>query len=413
LEETSHQPINETGDRPPRRNPLTGRTAVITLAGVLAMGIVVAVAGIIPRVYAQRSLATRTEAQAAPFVVAAAPERGSPTMNVVLPGTIYAYTDSPIYARAEGYLEKWFFDIGAPVRKGELLAVISTPELDQQLLQARADLLTAKTHSALASVTADRYKELLPSEAVSKQDTDTAGSQAEGAKSAVEAAQANVARLSSLQAFEKIYAPFDGTITARNVDVGQLVSAGSGSGAASQLFHIASVTTLRIYVAIPQRYGDAAKVGMPAVLTFDEYPGKAFDGKIVRTAKYIDPSSRTLLVEVDYDNREGLLTPGAYAQVHFIIKPLTAFIVPSSALLFRAEGLRVGTVVNSRTHETVAKLIPVTLGEDDGSTVQVIDGLDSASRVIQNPPDSLIDGEPVRIVAPKTGSAAVKVAGGA
>ena len=406
-ENTPSSPREITDPSPPP--PLSRRTAIIAVAVIIVVAMLVAVLGIIPRVLAKRSLAKATDAQSAPDVVAAVPKRGNLTLDIKLPGNVYAYTDSPIYSRSDGYLEKWFFDIGAQVHKGELLAVISTPELDQQLLQAQADLATARTNASIASVTAARYRELLPSEAVSKQDSDTAGSTSEASRSAVAASAANVERLKRLQAFERIYAPFDGTVTARNVDVGQLVTAGTGGGGGSQLFHMAAVTTLRVYVAVPQMYGDAAKIGMAADLTFDEYPGRNFPATVVRTARYVDPASRTLLVEVDYDNNQGLLTPGSYTQVHFKVKPsVTALIVPSSALMFRSEGLRIATVVDSPTGATVAKLLAVTLGDDDGSTVQVIDGLDGTSRVIQNPPDSLIDGEPVCVVQPKLDSSSSK-----
>ncbi len=392
------QPADCAGGRE-SQGPLPRRAAVKAVVWLVAIGALIAIVGIVPRVLAERSLARRTEAGATPDVVAAVPIAGSPTLDIVLPGNVYAFTDSPIYARSDGYLRKWLFDIGAHVHKGDLLAVIDTPELDQQLSQARADLMTARTNAAIAAVTSARYQDLLPSEAVSKQDTDTAASQSEAAKSAVKSAAANVARLESLQTFERIYAPFDGIVTARNVDVGQLVTAGTTGGGASQLFHMAAVATLRIYVGVPQSYGDAVKIGMPVKLTFDEFPGQSFEARVVRTSKYIDPASRTLLVEADYDNHAGLLTPGAYVQVHFTVKPRgTSLMVPSSALMFRAEGLRIAVVVTSPSGATLARLLPVTLGADDGNVVQIVDGLDAASPVIQNPPDALIDGEPVRLV---------------
>ena len=402
MDEKLQQELKHDADEAGNQKPIAGKNAIIGIILVLAVAAVIAVVGIIPRIHAEKALAKTTDALSAPDVIAAAPQPGNPVLDVVLPGNIYAYKDSPIYSRTDGYLQKWYFDIGAHVHKGDLLATISTPEIDQQLMQAQADLATAKTNAKIASVTAGRYKELLPSAAVSKQDTDTASSQSESAKSSVQSSQANVQRLEKLQGFEKIYAPFDGVVTARNVDVGQLITSGTSGGAASQLFHMAAVNTLRVYVAVPQAYGDAAKPGMMADLTFNEYPGKTFPAKIVRTSKYVDPTSRTLLVEVDYDNRKELLTPGSYTEVHFRLKSgVPTLTVPASALMFRSEGLRVATVVGGQGGETVAKLIPVILGDDDGRVVQVVHGLDPSSKVVQNPPDSLIDNEPVNVVTPQ------------
>ncbi|MBW4039491.1 MAG: efflux RND transporter periplasmic adaptor subunit [Acidobacteria bacterium] len=402
MDEKLQQQIKHQADAAARQKPITGRSALIGVLILLVAATLIAVFGILPRVRAEKTLAADTNRLAAPDVIANAPQAGAPVLDVVLPGNIYAYTDSPIYARTDGYLLKWYYDIGAHVRKGTLLAVISTPELDKQLLQARADLVTAKTNSKIADITANRYKDLLPTSAVSKEQTDTAASTSEASASSVQAAQANVERLEKLQSFEKIYAPFDGVITARNIDIGQLITAGSDGGAGSQLFHMAAVNTLRVYVAVPQAYGGATKPGMIADLTFNEYPGKSFPARIVRTAKYIDPASRTLLVEVDYDNRKNLLTPGSYTAVHFHLKSgAPTLMVPTSALMFRSEGLRIATVVHAANGETVARLIPVILGDDDGKIVQVVHGLDSTSQVIQNPPDSIIDNEPVNVVQPQ------------
>jgi RND family efflux transporter MFP subunit len=314
-----------------------------------------------------------------------------------LPANIYAYSDASLYARTDGYLSKWYFDIGAHVREGQLLAIISSPEVDKQLLQARADLATAEANAGLARTNSSRYQGLLTQNAVSKQDTDTFVSQAASTGSTVKSAQANMQRLEELQSFEKIYAPFSGVITARNVDVGQLINAGSGT---TQLFRISSINVLRVYVNVPQVYSQTAVPGTTAQLSFSEFPGQSFTGKLVRTARAIDPSSRTLLVEIDVDNRDGKLMPGAYAQVHMNVhNEVVPMIIPVSALIFRSEGLQVGTVIKGPNGDQ-AKLVHVTLGQDDGSTVQVIQGLDADSRVIQNPPDSLIDGEPVRVVQP-------------
>ena len=401
LQEEMKQEADEAG----KQRPISARTAILGLAVLLIAAAVIAALGIIPRVRARKVLIADTNGLAAPDVIASTAQPGSPMLDIVLPGNIYAYTDSPIYSRTDGYLQKWYFDIGARVHKGDLLAIISTPEVDQQLMQARADLATAKTNANIASVTANRYQELLPSAAVSKQETDTVSSTSEATKSSVLSSQANVQRLEKLQSFEKIYAPFDGVVTARNVDIGQLITSGSNGGAASQLFHMAAVNTLRIYVAVPQAYGDATRPGMTADLTFNEYPGKKFHARVVRTSKYVDPSSRTLLVEVDYDNRKNLLTPGSYTEVHFHLKSgVPTLTVPASALMFRSEGLRVATVVKSQDGTTIAKLMPVILGDDDGRTVQVVHGLEATSDVIQSPPDSLVDDEPVHVVKPQASS---------
>ncbi len=402
MDQRLQEEMKQQADDASKQRPISASTAIVGLALFLVGAAVIAALGIIPRVHARKVLAADTNVLAAPDVVASAAQPGTPVLDVVLPGNIYAYTDSPIYSRTDGYLLKWYFDIGARVHKGDLLAVISTPEVDQQLMQARADLTTAKTNAGIASVTARRYQELLPSSAVSKQETDTVSSTSEATKSSVQSSQANVQRLEKLQSFENIYAPFDGVVTARNVDIGQLITSGSNGGPASQLFHMAAVNMLRIYVAVPQAYGDATKPGMMADLTFNEYPGKKFSAKVVRTSKYVDPTSRTLLVEVDYDNRKNLLTPGSYTEVHFHLKSgVPTLTVPASALMFRSEGLRVATVVKSEDGTTIAKLMPVILGDDDGRVVQVVHGLDAASEVIQDPPDSLVDNEPVHVVKPQ------------
>lgn len=365
----------------------------ISIAVVLFIAaVIVAIVGIIPRIRAKAALEQATPELAAPTVVLVHPLAGQPANEVVLPASLSAYTDAPIFARTNGYLHKWYFDIGAHVAKGALLADISTPEVDQQLMQARADLATAEANSKQAKATSARYQDLLKADAVTQQDTENFTSQAAALDAAVKSSQANVRRLEELQSFQKIYAPFDGVITARNIDVGQLVD----SGAAKELFHLAAIRTLRVYVNVPQTYANGIHVGMTPLLTFAELPGRKFTGKLVRTANAIDPNSRTLLVEIDVDNSRGELLPGAYAEVHFDIKAQgPSVIIPVSALMFRAEGLRVAVVEGDK-----ARLITIVLGQDDGRTVQVISGLDANSRIIQNPPDSLIDGEIVRVVTP-------------
>jgi RND family efflux transporter MFP subunit len=398
--------LRDEAEQPSDTKPISGRFGIQSLVVLLTIAVFVAIAGIIPRVLARKALVAETRTLAAPEVIAMPPKAGVPVLDIVLPGNIYAYTDSPIYSRTDGYLEKWYFDIGAHVRKGQLLATVSTPEIDQQLLQSRADLTTSQTNAHIASLTADRYRDLLKDDAVSKQDTENFASQAASTGSAVNSAQANVQRLEKLQSFERIYAPFDGIITARNVDIGQLITSGSNGGAASQLFHMAAVQMLRVYVAVPQAYGDAAKPGMVVGLSFTEYPGKSFPAKVVRNSGYIDPASRTLLVEVDYNNHADLLTPGAYTQVLFhLTSAVPTRTIPTSALMFRAEGLRVATVVNAMNGETVAKLVPIIPGDDDGKIIQIVSGLDGNSQVIQNPPDSIVDGEVVNVVKSQTTAA--------
>jgi RND family efflux transporter MFP subunit len=390
------QPASEGHGAPPDAPPLSGRVAAIMIVVLLVLAVLVAVGGIVPRVRARTELKDQTNALAAPTVIANPPQAGQVGQEVILPGNVYAYSDASLYARTDGYLSKWYFDIGAHVREGQLLAVISTPEVDKQLLQARADLATAKATAGLAKINSSRYQGLLTQNAVSKQDTDTFVTQEASTNSTVDSAQANVQRLEQLQSFEKIYAPFSGVVTARNVDVGQLINAGAGT----LMFRLSAIDVLRVYVNVPQIYSQSAVPGSTARLTLSEFPGQSFTGKLVRTARAIDPASRTLLVEFDVDNRDGKLLPGAYTEVHMNVhQGVAPLIIPVSALIFRNQGLQVGTVVKGANGDQ-AKLLQVTLGQDDGSTVQVIHGLSADSQVIQNPPDSLIDGEPVHVVKP-------------
>jgi RND family efflux transporter MFP subunit len=390
------QPASEGHGGPPDAPPLSGRVAAIMIVVLLVLAVLLAVGGIIPRVRARTELKDQTDALAAPTVIANPPQAGQVGQEVILPGNVYAYSDASLFARTDGYLDKWYFDIGAHVRQGQLLAVISTPEVDKQLLQARADLATAKATAGLAKINSSRYQGLLTQNAVSKQDTDTFVTQEASTNSTVDSAQANVQRLEQLQSFEKIYAPFSGVVTARNVDVGQLINAGAGT----LMFRLSAINVLRVYVNVPQIYSQSAVPGSIAKLTLSEFPGQTFTGKLVRTARAIDPASRTLLVEFDVDNRDGKLLPGAYTEVHMNVhQGVAPLIIPVSALIFRNQGLQVGTVVKG-TNGDQAKLLQVTLGQDDGSTVQVIHGLSADSQVIQNPPDSLIDGEPVHVVKP-------------
>ena len=393
------------GEHTMPRSSVSGRTAIIVIAVILIVGLIIAVFGILHRQHDRKALAAETDALAAPDVLLAPAKSGEPNSEIVLPGNIYAYEDAPVYARTNGYLTRWYFDIGAHVHKGQLLAVISSPEVDQQLLQARADLATAEANAGFAKNTAKRYQDLLNQDAVSRQDTENFTTQAQSSNTTVKSQLANMQRLEELQSFEKIYAPFNGVVTSRSIDTGQLID----QGAARELFHMASTDVLRVYVNVPQIYSRDALPGAKAQLTFAEYPGRIFEGTLVRTAKSIDLTSRTLLVEVDVDNRKGDLTPGAYTEVHMkVSRPVSTVIIPVSALLFRKEGLQVATVQHTAGGD-IAKLIPITLGHDDGDTVQVVSGLDPQMPIITDPPDSVIDGEKVHVLQhPNAGSGASK-----
>jgi RND family efflux transporter MFP subunit len=392
------QPPATNHEAAPEGDPLSPRRALFGVGIVLLVLFVLAVIGILGRVHAGHALAARTNSLAAPTVSVAPAKPGASAEALVLPGNVTAFTDSPIYARTDGYLDRWYFDIGSKVTKGQLLAVISTPELDKQVLQAESDLATAQANANNARTQADRYSGLVKSDAVSQQDTDTFVNQAAATASTVRSARANLQRLLELQSFEKVYAPFDGVVTAREVDTGQLISSGSGQSAGTELFHMQALQTLRVYTNVPQLFSQTMKRGAKVELTFPEYPGKSFQGTLVRTADAIDPVSRTLLVELDVDNHAGQLMPGAQAQVHFkTTSAIPTFNVPASALIFRRNAdIELAILIDS-SDGTVAHLIPVKIGEDDGATVQIVSGLSPDDKVIQDPPDSLIDGEKVTL----------------
>jgi RND family efflux transporter MFP subunit len=394
---SNHQPARNH-ETAPEQAAISPRKALVGVVIVVLVAAALAALGILHRKSADKTLAQTTNELAAPTVIVAAPKPGAPVDSFVLPGNVTSFTDSPIYARTAGYLTRWYFDIGARVKKGALLAEIATPEVDQQLAQAQADLNTAQATANNARIQAERYTGLVQSNAVSRQDTDTYVNQATATAAAVKSAQANVERLRQLQSFERVYAPFDGVITARTVDTGQLIDPGAGK----ELFHLQAIQTLRVYANLPQIYSGNVKSGSKIDLTFAEHAGKLYQGTLVRTADAIDPASRTLLVEIDVDNRAGQLLPGSLAQVHFKTPAAgPTFIVPAAALIFRKEGLHVGVVVNGN----VAHLLPVVIGEDDGANVQIVTGLGPGDQVIQDPPDSLIEGEKVSVVSPSTQSA--------
>ena len=379
----------------------SARTWWIVILALSAVAAIV-VSGIVPRKRAEADLVKETDQLAIPAVSVVRPTRNAPTQEIVLPANVQAYIDSPIYARTNGYLKTWYVDIGAHVKAGQLLAEIETPEVDQQLRQARADLATAEANLNLADITAKRYVGLLKTDAVSKQEADNAESNYAAQKATVQAGEANVKRLEELQSFEKIYAPFDGVITARNTDIGALIDSGSAGGTRTELFHIAQPDKLRVYVNVPEEYSQAAKPGLTADLVLAEFPGRRFQGTLVRTADAIDQSTRTLLVEIRVNNPTGTLFSGAYAEVHLKLPAaVSSFTLPVNTLLFRSEGLRVAAVTSGQRVD----LKPVTLGHDFGSTVEVNSGLTGDESIVINPPDSLISGQPVRVVQPAAGGA--------
>lgn len=365
--------------------------SLVLLAGALVMGLVIN-SGIRARAADEKKLMLATAQAAIATVNITHPRPGASTQELILPGNTQAFADAPIYARTSGYLKRWYFDIGTRVKKGQILAEIETPEVDQQLQQARADLETAKSNFELARLTAERYQPLLKSGVVSQQLADQAASDFTTKRAAVDSAAANVRRLEQLQSFEKVYAPFDGVITARNTDTGSLIDAGSAAQG-KELFHLAALDKLRVFVGVPETYSRAALPGARATLTLEEYPGVSFSGVLARSSNSIDPATRTLTVEVDVDNPGGRLLPGSYAFVHLKLpKQIQSVTVPSNTLLFRSEGMRVAVVREGR-----AELIPITIGRDYGNEVEVVSGVGPDDAVILDPADSLVSGTPVEV----------------
>jgi RND family efflux transporter MFP subunit len=319
---------------------------------------------------------------------------GRSNQEIILPGNVQPFITSPIYARTNGYLRKWYFDIGAHVKAGDLLAVIETPEVDQQLKQARSNLLTAQANLELATITKTRYQGLLKTNAVSQQDVDNAVGTYNANKAIVEADQAAVDEYAALVSFEKVYAPFDGVITARNTDIGDLINSGSSSSVKTDLFHIAQPGKLRVYVNVPEEYSQGVNAGMTADLALAEFPGRKFQGKLVRTADAINLTTRTLLIEIDVNNPSGKLLTGSYAEVHLAIPTQdSTFLIPVNTLIFRSEGLHVGIVRDGKV-----VVSPVAPGHDFGNDIEIVAGLKATDQVIINPPDSILTGQEVQIV---------------
>lgn len=370
--------------------------------GSIALGVALLVAalGIGLRLYQGRQVARWTEEQAVPTVALAKVTTGGATREIVLPGTIRAFIDAPINARVNGYLKRWFVDIGAPVRAGQVMAEIETPELDQQLLQAEADLATARANMQLAAVTAGRWQRMRATDAVSQQEADEKSGDYAAKQAIVAAAEANVARLKATTQFKSIVAPFAGTVTARKTDIGSLINSGSANG--QELFRVADSRRVRVYVDVPQSYAAVVKKGATAKLRVPERPEQAFPAVVTDSSQAISESSRTMLVQLEADNPKGLLLPGSYVDVHFEPAASTVVLrIPVSTLIFRRDGLRVAVIGAGDR----AEFRTIELGRDFGTEVEVVAGLKAEDRVIDNPPDSLSDGDPVRVAAPAAATA--------
>jgi RND family efflux transporter MFP subunit len=397
--DTPKIPDTSPAEAPETKPPLGkfSRSGLIVLGATALVVAIVIVFGVHSRVAAETRLQQATFQAAIPSVNVVHPQPGDRAQELVLPGNTQAFIDSPIYARTNGYLKVWYVDIGARVSKGQLLAEIETPELDQQLRQARAELATAEANLNLSQITAARDENLLKTHSVSTQERDNAVNGNAANQATVQSNQANVARLEQLQSYEKVYAPFDGIITARETDIGALIDA--GANAPKELFHIASITKLRVYVAVPEVYSVTAQSGAPADLMLDEYPGETFHGTLVRNSDSIDQASRTLLVEVDVVNAGGRLKPGAYVQVHLKMpESMRSLVVPANALLFRREGLQVGVARDGKV-----ELVRVTPGHDYGDSMEILSGLQPTDDVILSPSDSLTSGTAVQISGSKMG----------
>jgi RND family efflux transporter MFP subunit len=348
------------------------------------------------RVSEHKALAQQTEQMAVPFVSVIRATPIDTDSEMVLPGTLKPEVESPLYARTNGYLKKWYKDIGSHVEKGDILAEIDTPEIDQQLAQARADLVTAQANLNLSTLTATRYQDLIKSDSVSRQDLDNANGDLAARRAMVQSADANVKRLEEMESFKRVYAPFKGIITQRNVDPGTLINAGNGGTATKEMFDLAQIDPMRVYVAVPQSYSPSIHLGLKACLSLTELAQRSFCGQVVRTANSIDPSTRTLLTEVDVPNGSGTLLPGAYGEVHFDVKVTGQRVsLPINALLFRPDGT-MAAVVGPDSRINLKK---ITIGRDFGNVLEVLQGIEPTDRIVINPPDALEQGELVNLVA--------------
>ena len=385
--ETAPSNARKAGPHSGRRWLMVSSIAVV-VAGVLTFGIW-------SRVKAEANLRTATAQMAVPSVSVVQPKAAAPAQEIILPGSVEPLISSPIYARTDGYLKKWYFDIGAHVKAGQLLATIQSPEIDEQLAQARSTLATAEANLKLAEITKTRYEAMFQKHAVSQQDRDNADGTYSANKAIVDADNANVRHYEALVSFEKVYAPFDGVITARNTDIGDLINAGSSSAPQTDLFHIAQTGTLRVYVNVPEEYSRGVKPGQTgADIVLAEFPGQKFPGKLVRTSEAINGTTRTLLTEIDVPNPDNTLLTGSYAEVHLHVPSATpTFLIPVNTLIFRSQHLQVGVVRNGKI-----ELTDLTPGHDFGSEIEVVAGLKADDQIVVNPPDSVVSGQQVNIV---------------
>jgi len=395
-DQPTNPPAPHTGD------PRTRRYVLI----LVAVAFIIAAWGIVSRLSARTALEKQASEAAVATVTTVKPHGGPGKDTLVLPGSVQAFYEAPIYARTNGYLKEWHTDIGTPVKKGQLLAEIETPEVDQELRQAQADLATAEANYELARTTNDRWKGLLATESVSQQDADQRAGDAAAKAAAKQSSAANLARLQELESFKRVLAPFDGVVTQRNTDVGALINAGQSAGNA--LFRVADLHRLRIYVSVPQLYASAIHEGLNAGLVFADHPGKRYEGVVANTSRALDANSRTLQVELQIDNSKGELLPGSYAQVYFNLAGVDDSLrIPVNTVLFRTDGLRVAVLDDQhRVH-----LQTITQGRDFGTEIEVLSGVTANDVLVANPPDSIQDGALVRL-APLPPAAAKPAATG-
>lgn len=389
----------QTLEPPPELPPASPRKALTIIGVALLILLVAGIVTLVDRASHERALAKETERSTVPTVAVVHPQAEQPEEELVLPGSLLAFEESPIYARTSGYLVRWYKDIGSRVNAGDLLATIDTPEIDQELNQSRAARQQIVAQMELAKISAERWENLRKSDSVSAQEADQQTSGYKQAQANLAAADANVRRLEQLENFKRVYAPFSGVLTKRNVDPGALITAGSGT-AGRELFDIARIDPLRVFTSVPQAYAPFIKVGGQATVTLQEFAGQKFSGKIARTAEAIDPSTRTLLTEVDVPNKGGRLLPGSFGEVHFAVgSNVNKVTVPVNAMLFRSEGPRLAVVDANNKIE----LRPINIGRDYGTSLEILGGVSIEDKIVINPPDSLEQGQQVNTAAAEAG----------